>query len=243
MPMINGDDRDLWPYPFGMAETPPWVMPWLAPGPVAQQALAALPFPLRACQTGQYFDAEDFYSEYFDANEFSEEPARKLKAAERSVRDLGNRLEWRLERVWALDDESSPEEVAAYEKAAKSIGGCHIHPRCLDDYVLRAYDLAESIGMHEDNPDWTLEPDPESAEVYRAALDWAQAGVVVLQQSLPWPFTGVLPWAINDNRPAHRALFAYASLLSVKSKRQAKPWFRAMLHMNPMDNMGVRDFL
>lgn len=234
MSVIDEGFEVLWRHPFGMDETPKWAIPWLPPGPVAQQALAVLPFPLRACQTGTYFDPDDCYEE---------RPAREMKAVEKAIRDLGERLEWRLERVWALDEESSPEDAAAYEKATKCISGQYVNPRCLDDYVQHAWDLAETVGLDEEDPDPKLKPGPETAEVYRAALDWAQAGVVVLQQSLPWPFTEVLPWAINDNRPAHRALFAYAWLLAVRSKRQAKPWFRAMLYMNPIDNMGVRDFL
>lgn len=238
MSLIGHDGPEaqrLWPDTFGMEQTPAWVMPWLSPGPVARQALAVLPYPLRACETGLYFDAEEAYSAWAEC--------RRLKAVEKAIRDLGDRLEWRLERVSALDDESTPEEYAAYEASAKVVGGYLINPRCLDDYVLRAYALMESIGMHEDNPDWKLDRDPETTAVYQEALDWAQAGVVVLQQSLPWPFTGVLPGDVIDNRPAHRALFALATILDAKSRRKAKPWFTAMLYMNPDDNMGVRDFL
>lgn len=225
----------LWPDTFGMTETPPWAMPWISPGPIARQALAVLPYPLRACETGCYFDVDLCYEQWAEV--------RRLKAVEKAIRDLGDRLEWRLERVWGLDSESTSEEYEAYEKSAKVVGGCYINPRCLDDYVTQAYALMESIGMDEDNPDWKLDRDPETTAVWQAALNWAEAGVVVLQQSLPWPFTGVMPWKVNDNRPAHRALFAYASILDAKSRRKAKPWFTAMLYMNPDDNMGVRDFI
>lgn len=235
-----GNERRLWPYPFGMTETPAWVMPWLTPGTVARQALAAMPYPLRACETGFTFDPDSFEG-YGDDYLLVEGAAKKrIRAVEKSMRDLGERLEWRFERIWALDEESTPEEVAAYEKSAKPVAGRYINPRCLDDYVIHAYQLMESIGMHEDNPDWELGTDTKSATVYQDALDWAQAAVVVLQQSLPWPFTGVLPYPQIDNRPVHRALFAYALLLDAKSKRNAKPWFRAMLYMNPEDNMGAR---
>ncbi len=103
------------------------------------------------------------------------------------------RLEWRLERVWALDEESSDEDVQAYEKASKAVAGRLIHPRCLDDYVYAAWHFAEIVDIDsENNPD---EDSPASRDVVSSpefiqALEWAQAGVVVLQQSLPWPFTG-----------------------------------------------------
>lgn len=234
MPLIDSADRGLWPHPFGMDETPSWTMPWLSPGPVARQALAALPYPLRACETGQYFDADQCYGEMLASG-------RRLKNVEKAIRAVGNRLEWRLERVWGLDDESTAEEEAAYSAATKVVGGCPIDPRCLDDYVSQAYGLMETIGMDDDDPDWELQTnDPEAVEVYEEALDWARAGVVVLQQSLPWPFTGVLPMNL-DTRPAHRALLAYASLLAVKSRKRSKPWFQAILYINPYDEMGVRD--
>lgn len=236
MSMVDDfDHKSLWPFPFGLNETPSATMPWLPPGPVAQQALAVLGHPLHACATGFYFDAEDCYADWAEE--------RKLTRVEKAIRDLGDRLEWRFERVWSLDAESSDEEIAAYEKGTKTVANCRINPRCLDDYVLRANQLMESIGMDEDNPDWELGSDSESVAVHREALEWAEAGVVVLQQSLPWPFFGVIPYSINDNRPVHRALFAYASILAAKHPRKAKPWFRAMLFMNPNDNLGVRYFL
>lgn len=235
MSLFGADTETLFPYPFGVGETPSGVMPWLAPGLIARQALAVLSYPLHACQTGTYFDADEFFEAL--ANE------RRLTKLEKEIRAAGDRLEWRLERVWALDDESTSEERAAYESAVKNIGRHSINPRCLDDYVTLAYDLVASIGMHEDNPDWRLSSDPEEVAVYEEALDWARAGVVLLQQSLPFPFTGVLPWDVNDNRPAHRAMFVYALLTAAKSQTRAKPWFRAMLYMNPNDNMGVNDFL
>jgi hypothetical protein len=43
-----------------------------------------------------------------------------------------------------------------------------------------------------------------------------------------------------DNRPAHRILYAYASLLARRHPRKAAPWFRAMVYLNPPDNMGAR---
>jgi hypothetical protein len=228
--VINGFQA-LWPNPFGLHETPTWVMPWVPPGPVAREALACLDCPLRACQTGTYFDVADFYED---------EPARKLKAVERAIRDVGPRLEWRLERVWGIDEESSREEFGEYEKAAKQVAGYSINPRCLDDYASRAWELAELAGLDDEDPDNKFVIRADNAEVFSEALDWAQAGVVVLQQSLPWPFTGALPYAVTDNRPAHRVLYVYASLLKARSTRQAKPSFRAMLYMNPVDNMGVR---
>ncbi|OBK38608.1 hypothetical protein A5658_03555 [Mycobacterium sp. 1245111.1] len=232
---LIGDDPDLWPYAFGMDDTPKWAMPWVKPGALAQRVLAVLPAPLRACATGFTFDAEEFYATCYD----EDEPPRRLSPAEKSIRGLGERMEWRIERVWALDDESTSEEIAAYEKGFTTVAGCGINPRCLDDYSVRAWEVLATIGYDDDDPDWELGADAESLEVHSAALEWAQAGVVVLQQSLPWPFVDVLPYSINDNRPAHRVLYAYASLLAMKSMRQAKPWFRAMLYMNPNDNLGI----
>lgn len=231
---------ELWPHPFGMSEAPQWAMPWVAPGPIAQSALANLGTPLHACQTGTYFDPEELDELDWYEDE-SDKP--KLTADERAIRDAGPRLEWRLERVWALDEESSKEEREAYEKSAKSVAGRHINPRCLDDYASLAWNFAEMVGLDSEYKDRRLDSERKNSPELREAFDWAQAGVVVLQQSLPWPFTGVLPWSVNDNRPAHRVMYAYARLLNARSPRQAKRWFRAMLFANPMDNMGVRDFL
>ncbi|GAB7065718.1 hypothetical protein H7J06_26265 [Mycobacterium hodleri] len=237
---INGYG-ELWPDPFGMDRAPKWVMPWLAPGPIALQALSELGTPLHACQTGTYFDPDDL-----NAAEHYGEDRPKRSPLERAVHAAGPRLEWRLERVWALDEESSDEDVQAYEKASKAVAGRLIHPRCLDDYVYAAWHFAEIVDIDsENNPD---EDSPASRDVVSSpefiqALEWAQAGVVVLQQSLPWPFTGVLPYSVNDNRPAHRALFAYARILYAQSPRKAKQWFRAMVYANPMDNMGARAFV
>ncbi|WP_329020304.1 hypothetical protein [Streptomyces sp. NBC_01601] len=73
-----------------------------------------------------------------------------------------------------------------------------------------------------------------------AALSWAAAGVCVLQQSLPYPFGDVLPYGEVDNRPAHRVVYAYATLLQLKHPRKAAAWFTAMVYFSPMDNMGAR---
>ena len=35
-------------------------------------------------------------------------------------------------------------------------------------------------------------------------------------------------------------MYAYASLLQFKHPRKARNWFRAMVFINPPDNMGVR---
>ncbi len=73
-----------------------------------------------------------------------------------------------------------------------------------------------------------------------AALSWATAGMCVLQQSLPYPFRGVLLYGDLDNRSAHRLVFAYATLLRLKHPRKAAPWFTTMVYFNPMENMGAR---
>lgn len=232
----------LWPDPFGMEQAPKWVMPWLPPGPIAQEALSVLGTPLLACQTGTYFDPDDL-----DEALHSDEGRPKRSPLERAVRAAGPRLEWRLERVWALDEESSDEEIRVYEKASRTVAGRLVNPRCLDDYVYAAWHFAEMVGIDSENG-----PDDEDSPVARdvvyspeftEALGWAQTAVVVLQQSLPWPFTGVLPYSVNDNRPAHRALYAYARILHAQSPRKAKRWFRAMVYANPEDNMGARDFV
>ncbi|MGW4894750.1 hypothetical protein ACWEQL_21145 [Kitasatospora sp. NPDC004240] len=73
-----------------------------------------------------------------------------------------------------------------------------------------------------------------------AALEWARAGVCVLQQSLPWPFRDVLLYGELDNRPAHRILYCYADLLRRRDPKAAAPWFTALVHLDPNDNMGTR---
>ncbi|WP_406415346.1 hypothetical protein OH809_43135 [Streptomyces sp. NBC_00873] len=42
------------------------------------------------------------------------------------------------------------------------------------------------------------------------------------------PFRDVLLYGDTGNRPAHRILFAYASLLRLKDPRKAAPWFTAL---------------
>lgn len=92
----------------------------------------------------------------------------------------------------------------------------------------------------EEDHDW----EPAAGEVdpvrFATAIDWAAAGICVLQQSLPWPFMAVLPYAVADNRPAHRLLYAYALLTAHQHPRKAAKWFKAMYFMNPDDNMGAR---
>lgn len=234
--MVSSDIDDpqrFWPYYFVLEETPPGVMPWLSPGPIARQALAAMRKPFRAWETGLFFEVTDYYYEL--ARE------RRLKPVERAIRDVGDRLEWRVERVSAHDGVYM--SASGKTESAKLIGGRHINPRCLDDYVDRSSELMRSIGLDGYRSDWQLGGDPETAAVYQEALDWAQAGVVVLQQSLAWPFTGILPWSQHDNRPAHRVVFQYALVLGLTSLRKAKPWFRAALYFDPTDHFGASDFL
>ena len=75
------------------------------------------------------------------------------------------------------------------------------------------------------------------------ALGWAESRVVVVQQCLPWPFTGALPYAVLDNRPMHRAPYSYARNVHAHLPRTAKRCFLAMVYANPTDNMGARDFV
>jgi hypothetical protein len=114
------------------------------------------------------------------------------------------------------------------------VAGRLIVPRCLDAYVMEAY-VAAGLGDGEDPAEADI--DDEDLD---EALAWAEAGVCVLQQSLPWPFTDCLPYSELDNRPTHRVLYAYASLLGRRHPRKAMPWFRAMVYLNPPDNMGAR---
>lgn len=240
MTVINGY-VSLWPNPFGMEQAPKWVMPWVPPGPIALEALSVLGTPLLACQTGTYFDPDEL-----DDAVHGSEARPKRSPLERAVRAAGPRLEWRLEGVRALDEESSDEEIQADEKASKPVAGRLINPRCLDNYVSLAWSLAEMVDIDSDDDadeDSPADPDVVSSPQFIQALGWAQAGVVILQQSLPWPFTGVLPYSVIDNRPAHRALYAYARILYAKSPRKAKQWFRSMVYANPMDNMGARYFV
>ncbi|MFD9636580.1 hypothetical protein [Streptomyces violascens] len=51
---------------------------------------------------------------------------------------------------------------------------------------------------------------------------------------------GLLLYADTDNRPAHRILFADASLLRIRHPRLAAPWFTALVYLNPMDSLGAR---
>jgi hypothetical protein len=62
----------------------------------------------------------------------------------------------------------------------------------------------------------------------------------VIQLSPSWPFVDCLPWGWIDNRPTHRLMYAYASLLQYKHPHKARKWFRTTLFMNPPNNMGVR---
>ncbi|CAM5468224.1 hypothetical protein [Streptomyces avidinii] len=95
-----------------------------------------------------------------------------------------------------------------------------------------------SDGVHPKHPRTAQRERPAEDE----ALAWAAAGVCVLQQSLPQPFHDVLLYGDTDNRPAHRILFAYASLLKLKDPGAAGPWFTALVHLNPPDNVGARFF-
>ncbi|MEU7802574.1 hypothetical protein AB0B10_25275 [Micromonospora arborensis] len=203
---------------------PKWIMPWVPPtAPVAQEALTALDRPLMAWRDFGEFDSDDFYSDY---------PPREISQLEREVRKLGMRRVWRMERVWQPDAETPDAESEAHQRASRQVGGALIVPRCLDDYVMQAYRAAD------------LGDDPVASLGARAdldeALEWAQAGICVLQQSLPWPFVDVLRYALLDNRPAHRVLYAYATLLHHRQPRKAGSWFRAMVYLDPNDNLGAR---
>ncbi|MFC7830876.1 hypothetical protein [Streptomyces sp. NPDC057375] len=78
--------------------------------------------------------------------------------------------------------------------ASVTIGGRLLHPRDLDSYATFAYEYA---GL-EDAEDFT-DAEEGTGGLQRVtgdlntALAWAAAGVCVLQQSLPHPFSRVLP--------------------------------------------------
>lgn len=209
----------------GLSEAPQWSMPWLAPtGRVTQAALAVLDRPLLAWEEDD-FDAREYYAQF---------PAAEKSPLEREIAKLGERPAWRLERLWYPDEESSETELAAYDAQCRDIAGVTLAPRCLDAYVMQAY-AAAGVSSPEDDDDVEI-----SSEDLDEALEWAVAGVCVLQLSLPWPFLDVLLWGQVDNRPAHRIMYAYASLLARRHPRKAAAWWRALVYMNPTDNLGAR---
>ncbi|MFE3105221.1 hypothetical protein [Nocardia tengchongensis] len=211
-----------------MAEhkVPRGTMPWLSPtGFVAQEALDQLDRPLLAWRTGESFDADLFYSDW---------DSGPLTAPEREAKKLGERPEWRMERVWLPDGEESEQERKDYNAGCREIAGMWLHPRCLDAYA----DIAYAIAGSDDDPD--IAPADEDCEALTGALQWAEAGICVLQQSLPFPFLDCLNYRELDNRPAHRIVFAYASILHRLRPRKALPWFRAQVYMSPDDGLGAR---
>ncbi len=202
-------------------------MPWLAPtGVVVQDALTQLDRPLAAWRTQWSFDPDEFYSD---------PDCGPLTAPEREVKKLGKRPEWRMERVWLPDGEESDQEHEEYTTGCRDIAGEMVHPRCLDAYTEIAYGIA---GTLHDDPDIALTE--EDRAVLSGALQWAEAGVCVLQQSLPFPFVDCLNYRELDNRPAHRVIHAYASILHRLHPRKALPWFRSQVYMSPDDGLGAR---
>lgn len=115
------------------------VMPWLAPTtPLATEALAKLDRPLLAWSNGDEFDSQLYYADYRD------EPGA-MSRLERQIAKLPPRPEWRMERVWLPDSESSPKEDAQYAAGCVQIGGHMLHPRCLDAYTTIAYEKAALV--------------------------------------------------------------------------------------------------
>ncbi|MFE2729356.1 hypothetical protein [Kitasatospora sp. NPDC059327] len=208
-------------------------LPWLVPSGLAAEALAALDRPLLAwIQDPEYseFDSADFYAEHREAGD-------KLSKLERRIAELPVRQSWRMERVWSPDEESSEAYDAAYEEASVTIGDRRLHPRDLDAYATIAFEVA---GLDRDVEGGFDDDQGEVPGELDAALEWARAGVCVLQQSLPWPFTDVLLYTELDNRPAHRILFTYADLLRRRDPKAAAAWFTALVYLNPNDNIGAR---
>ncbi|MDT0485240.1 hypothetical protein [Streptomyces doebereineriae] len=213
------------------------VMPWLTPTDLASEALEKLDRPLLAWMQDpkvHMFDSAAHYAEYAD------EPGG-LSRLEREIAKLSPRPEWEMERVWSPDEETDEAYDAAYEEACVTIGGHRLHPRDLDAYTSIAYELADLADQDEEfDPNDVESKDDLVRGDLDAGLGWAAAGVCVLQQSLPYPFRDVLPYGCLDNRPAHRLVYAYASLLQLKHPRKAAVWFTAMVYFSPMDNMGAR---
>lgn len=209
---------------FVSLDIPKWVLPWVSPtSDVARQALAALDRPLAVVRDYDDFDPHNVY-----------EPGEPVSKLERAIRDLGSRPQWRiLERVWLPSEESSETEDAAYEAACATIAGYTLVPRCLDAYAEIAWQI---VGVDEADPD----EDPPDPDDLSAALAFAEAGVCVLQQSLPWPFLDVLSGLPMENRPALRVLGTYAELLAYRKPRIAGRWFAALTYMDPRDGLGAR---
>lgn len=223
--------------PGDSARVPFWSAPWIPPtADLARSALAALDRPLAAWPLGTEFDPDEFYNP-------AENPMSPL---ERQIRHLGPRVEWRTELILQPDEESTQAEVALYEGRIVTVGGHRINPRCLDDYTAIAYQTAEAAGWVDPEEDDGEAPSDRGAALdvdpagFAAALDWAAAGICVLQESLPWPFMDCLPYAVIDNRPAHRLLYAHALLTEHSHPRRAARLFKAMVFMNPNDQMGAR---
>lgn len=200
-----------------------WAMPWIPPTrPPAVAALTQLSRPLNAWCTGEEFDAEDYYSQF---------SAREITSVERAVRKAGSRPEWRFEEIWLPENESEAQE---YDRGRRSIAGHSINPRCLAEYRMIVDGI---VGDELEDPDADF-PDDDLDE----ALAWAEAGVCVVQQSLPYPFIDCLPYGYLGNRPVHDCWFTYASLLSRRHPRKAATWFRGLVFANPPDNLGARYF-
>lgn len=204
-----------------------WAMPWIPPtDPLTSEVLTKLGSPLTATATGELFDVAEFYSQF---------ERRDIGALERQVEAAGPRPEWRLEDVPMIDAEDSGEQKQAYEAACVTVDGYRLVPRSLDAYTMLGYQVADFDG----EPD---SPDAKATGDLDYALAWTRAGISVLQQSLPYPFTGVLRYAYVDHRSAHRLLLAHALLLRQRHPRQAAVWLRAMVYLDPNDSLGAREF-
>jgi hypothetical protein len=109
-----------------------------------------------------------------------------------------------------------------------------IHPRCLDDYASMAYGFAE-LGGWSDGEDRA--PSPPSLE-----SPWFEAGGWrLLTPTESAVAVHRLPSLCADRQPpCPSTRVCLASLLQYKHPRKAKAWFRAMVFMNPGDNMGAR---
>lgn len=202
-----------------------WAMPWIPPtDPLTREVMSKLGSPLTAVATGEVFDVPEYYSQF---------ARREISTLERQVEAAGARPEWRLEEVALIDAEDSDEQKQAYEDACVTIDGYRIVPRSLDAYTMLAYQFAEFDGEADS-------PGAKAMGDLDYALAWTRAGLSVLQQSLPYPFTGVLRYAYEDHRAAHRLLLAHALVLRQRHPRKAVAWLRAMVYLDPNDNLGAR---
>lgn len=213
-----------------------WWMPWLPPPAFALDCLAALPEPPQAVQlTDPAFD-------YDPATDDLESRFSKPWALD--ITSAGRRRTWRLSRIWLPGPDDGPADILAYLEAERDVQDLRFPPACLDYYAEQVGNAVQTIRTTLHEKDMLTRPPlkhwtPQAIDLWEQGNSWGSAGVAVLQSALPYPFTGILDYSL-DNRPAHRLLYHYASLLAMRHPRKAYRWYRALIFMNPYDDIGVR---